>query len=435
MSNLRIALVICILILSFILRLHNYAEYPQRGASSDEYSYSFLGVSLLTKHVPISWSYFQVYKHKSDVTIRHLYFPIVYPYFDHTPLNGIVVGSWALLNGENNFEKIQLKTIRLVPIFLSMISSILVFLLGLRLYSYKIALWALFIYSTTTIFVMNGRVVFAENLLTPILLSAIYIFLHFQKRMTIHKSIVLGVFSGLGFWTKELGLCVFFTLLYLFISEKMKLRNTILFSIVSMTFVVLYILYGQYYDGELFWKIIGLQSARDIGPQTLLYIFSTPIIVNKFYNDGWYFLGFLAFFIAFLDYRKNKFLLVPSTIYFLLLIFSLTQKGEMGWYLIPLFPFMALFTAQALSEHIHAKTWFIFIFMLFIGLYEITYLYKLNFGLTATQFRVMMIILFAPLVLASALRKEKLFERISNFWFYIFLLGNVWITYSYIHPA
>src|SRR3989344_3403790 len=111
-----------ILVLGIILRFHNYDVYPQRGATSDEYTYSFLGQSLLTKGVPISWSYFDAYKNREDLTIDKLYFPIVWPYFDHPPLNGLVVALWAIARGETTFEQIQLSTIRLVPIALTTIS-------------------------------------------------------------------------------------------------------------------------------------------------------------------------------------------------------------------------------------------------------------------------------------------------------------------------
>src|SRR3989304_7973425 len=169
MNTKQILFVVLILLGSLVLRLHNYTVYPQRGATSDEYSYSFQGVSLLTQGIPISWSAFTAYRNRFDLTIDTIYFPMVSPYFDHTPLNGIVTGGWAILFGENSFEKITLGTIRLVPIILSMISSVLVFLLAQRLYGYDTGIWALVIYASVTTFVMNGRVVLAENLIAPIL--------------------------------------------------------------------------------------------------------------------------------------------------------------------------------------------------------------------------------------------------------------------------
>ena len=176
MTKIKITLVIFILLLGLILRLHNYSVYPQRGASSDEYTYSFLGISLLTKHIPISWSAFTAYKNLQHLTIDKLYFPIVYPYFDHPPFAGIIVGGWSILFGQDSFPEVNLKTVRLVPIFLSTVSQILVFLLAWKIFNFKTGVWALLIYSTTTIFAISSRVVFAENVLTPLMLLAIYLF-------------------------------------------------------------------------------------------------------------------------------------------------------------------------------------------------------------------------------------------------------------------
>ena len=431
----KIGIVIFILFISLVLRLHNYALYPQRGATSDEYTYTFLGISLIEEHVPISWSFFPDYKNKRDLAIKKLYFPIVYPYFDHPPLNGLLIGGWSILNGQDSFEKVELRTIRLVPIFLSMVSSMLVFLLGLRLYGYKTGVWALLIYTTTAIFVMNGRVVFAENLLTPLFLGAIYLFSLYKNSLTKGRVIMLSVLSGLSFLTKELGIAVFLSLLYLFISEKIKLKFILILIVITGLFVLSYLAYGAYYDWGLFWKIVIGQSSREVGPETLLMLTSTPIVVNKIYYDGWYFFGFLCLFFGFAQYKENKLFLVPSLVYFVLLIFSLTKIGEMGWYMIPLFPFMAILSARALVRGFEKHNLFIFNLFLFVGLYEIKYLYGANFGLTTTQFRIIFMIMILPLLLSLMFEKKQLFKIIGVTWFYLFIFGNILLTYNYIHPS
>ncbi len=434
-NKIRLATLILVLILGIILKLHNYSIYPQRGATSDEYSYSFQGVSLLTKGIPISWSSFTQYKNLRHLTINRLYFPIVYPYFDHTPLNGIVTGAWALAFQENTFEKIQLKTIRLVPIILSTISSLLVFLIGFKLFDYKTAIWALLIYSTTTIFAIQGRVVLAENLITPLLLGSIYAFIKFYKIINLQKTLLLGTLAGLTLWAKELGIVGFFSLLYFFTSERLKIKYTLLLIATFLFFVGLYIAYGIYFDAEVFWKILNQQSARIIGPDTLLYVLSNPILINKFYNDGWYFLGFFTFFSAFTSYKENKFILVPAAIYFLLLLFTLTQRGEMGWYIIPLFPFMSLFIAKFLVEQMQKVGFGIFPLLIFVGLYLVKYGYEANFGLTSFQFRLSLLILFLPIMLTVVFKKEKAYKFLSHFWFYAFIAANALLTYNYIHPS
>lgn len=435
MNKIKLFTFILILILGIVLKLHNYSIYPQRGATSDEYSYSFQGVSLLKKGIPVSWSAFTAYKNLRHLTINRLYFPIVYPYFDHTPLNGIVVGAWAIAFGEDTFEKIQLKTIRIVPIILSTISSVLVFLIGIKLFNYKTAIWALLIYSTTTIFSVQGRVVLAENLITPLLLSSIYALIKFYKKINLKKTLLLGTIASATFWAKELGIVAFLSLLYLFFSERIKIKYIFIFFLTFSFFITLYILYGVYYDADVFWKILNEQSNRIIGPETLLYITSTPIIVNKLYFDGWYFLGFITFFLSFLSYKENKFLIVPSGVYFLLLLFSLTKEGEMGWYIIPLFPFMSLFIAKFMVEQAQKIGFGIFLLLIFVGMYILKYGYEANFGLTPIQFRMALLILFLPVMLTVIFKKERAYIFLSHFWFYAFIAANIFLTYNYIHPA
>jgi len=427
--------VIFVLVLSLILRLHNYEQYPQRGATSDEYTYAFLGMSLLKDHIPISWSSFPVYENRRHLTIKKLYFPIVWPYFDHPPLSGFLTGGLSLLVGHDSFEKVDLKTIRLVPIFLSMLSSILVFLIAFRLYSYKTAAWALLIYATTTIFVINGRIALSENLLTPLFLLSLYLFSLFEKKISYIKAIMFGILSGLAFWTKELGIVIFLALFYLFKKNNLKLKPFVIFTAVSFLIIVSYFLYGAYYDWVLFIKIWSFQSGREIGPQTLHMLLNNPIIVNKPYMDGWYFFGFLSIFYSLLDLKKNKLIVVPSLLYFLLLIFFLTRHGEMGWYVIPLFPFMAIASAWILVESIENRNWHIFSLLLFVGMAQIKFLYEDIFGLTPGQFRIILVLLLGPLLVASLFNREKLFKILSNAWFYIFIIGNVILTYNYIHPA
>ena len=347
MKHARTFVLVLIFVMALILKLHNYSVYPQRGATSDEYTYSFMGVSLLTLGVPISWSNFNIYKNTYDLIIDNLYFPMVFPYFDHPPLNGILVGAWAIINGQNSFASIQLSTIRLVPIALSLISAILVYLLAKRWYDERIALWSLLIYTTATTFVINGRVVFAENLLTPLLLLSLYIYT-IRRVIKVHTAITLGVLAGLSIWTKELGVSVFLTFLYVFIHDRVPQRYLVMLTLTFLLFGVGYAAYGTYFGSQTFFGILMAQSSRPIGPQVLQTLINTPIIVNKPYFDGWYFLGFLCLFFACFDVARHKLLVVPAAIYFFLLIFSINQVGEMGWYMIPLFPYYYLLLTTAL---------------------------------------------------------------------------------------
>ena len=435
MTRTKIVAVVFILLISLVLRFHNYAIYPQRGATSDEYTYAFLGVSLLKDQIPISWSSFSAYKNREDLTINNLYFPIVWPYFDHPPLHGLLIGGWAILFGEDSFTKITLGTIRIVPIILATVSSILLFLLAESLYSYKVAIWSLLIYSTTTIFVMNNRVAVAENLISVFFLSAAYLIHKFPKRINYKKAILVGSICGLSLLTKILGIGAFFIALYLLISEKVKKKLIVVFCFAFLLFVGLLLGYAFYYDWDLFWQIQFLQGVRAIGPQTFLLLTQDPVIVNKVFYDGWYFIGFFSLFFSFFDYKKNKFIVIPFIIYFLLLLVSMTREGHSGWYMIPIFPFMSIAIGQLLRQIIDKASFLFIVFLLFVGMSEIHLLYEVPFGLNQFRFRLLMVLLFVPFLAVYLTGKKKLIRNFCNIFFYLFIIGNFVITFYYVHPS
>ncbi|KKR91524.1 MAG: hypothetical protein UU42_C0010G0019 [Candidatus Woesebacteria bacterium GW2011_GWA1_41_13b] len=428
------AIIGLVLLFGIFLKIHNYDIYPQRGATSDEYTYSFLGVSLLTKGIPISWSHFSGYKNREDLSIKGIYFPIVWPYFDHPPLNGLVVGWWSLLWGGNTFETIQLSVIRIVPIVLSTVSSLLIYLIARRRYGFQVGLWALLIYTTSTVMAIQGRVVLAENLLTPLLLSAIYLYDQ-KKRQTPMVAIALGIVSGLSLWTKEVGISVFLMLLALMIMDRTRIWHMATFIFVVMLFILGYVTYGMYYNSGIFWNIVTTQATREVGPKTLIYLLTTPIIINKIYYDGWYFLGFLSLFAGLLQAERLKVILVAAFTYFLLLLVLLTVGGEIGWYLIPLFPFMAIATSLLLVDSLKTDNWYVFALLLFVGFYLIEQIYQKNFGLTVGQFRLLTGVLFAPFIWATLLKKKNAFQDLGSLYFYSFIAGSAYLTYMYVHPA
>lgn len=429
--------VIIILLIGLNLRSHNYTQNPPRGASSDEYSYSFMGVSLLTSGAPTTWSNLQAYEKygakRKSITIDKIYFPLVTPYFDHPPLNGILVGMWAILNGENTFDKITLGTIRQIPIALGLLTSLLIFFLAKKVYNTKVAFWSLLIYTASPLIVMNTRTVFAENLVTPLFLLSLLI-INYTKKIALKHILMFALLSGLAFWAKEFGLVVFVSTLLLLIYHRTKRNYILIFSVVSIFLMALYPLYGYFYNWELYKAVIFTQSSRILGPNTLYTLFFHPIIVNKLYFDGWYLLGFVSFFAAFKNFSKHLHILLPAFAYFFIMLFFLNHEGEMGWYMIVMFPFMSILTAALLSESIKEKGWYIFVVSTFIGMFAAQYFLDLKYGLTNLMFRVFLIVLFLPLLTSYILRKNNVFIFLSNLWFYGLILLTMYITYYYIHP-
>lgn len=429
------AIVLCVLSLGLLLKFHNYSVYPQRGATSDEYTYSFLGLSLLTRGVPISWSYFGAYKHHMDLTIDRLYFPIVWPYFDHPPLNGILVASWALLNGERTFESIRLETIRLVPVALTTIGSVFLFLYIQSLYGFTTGLLALIIYSTATIMVVSSRVVMAENLLTPLFLFTLWYYDCAKKSVTMRSVLLLGILSGLAFWTKELGIAVALTLTSFAVYDRVKARRIFVVIFVTLASIGGYVSYGYHYDWNVFVSIVTAQATRVIGPQTFWMLTSTPVLINKVFYDGWYMFGFLCLFFCFSDVKRHIRLVLPFFVYFLLLLGSLTKEGEMGWYMIPVYPFMAAGTAVVTRDMLQKPTWITLVMLLIVGMSLIHYGLEVPFGLTQMRFRLLLGVFWVPYILAYLTKRYRVVILLQRVFLSIFFLTTITMTYTYIHPA
>src|SRR3989338_5565310 len=131
-----------IVILGFLLRSHNLYTWPREGATFDEYAWTWLGINLIQKQTPISWSSQPQYTNREHLIYRGARFFLVKPYLEHPPVFGLVVGSFALLNGARDMYDIDIKTIRPLALLLGVVSTVLVFLLTKELYDRKTAFFA-----------------------------------------------------------------------------------------------------------------------------------------------------------------------------------------------------------------------------------------------------------------------------------------------------
>ena len=423
-------IVISLLLLALALRFHNYSVYPQRGATSDEYAFAFQGISLLTKGVPIAWSAIPLYKNLSHLTIDGLYFPIVQPYLDHPPLFGLLVGAWAIFSRETAFEAVQLATIRIIPIVLSFISAVFLYLLAKNVYGERVARWSLAIYATATIFVVNSRVVVAESLLTPLFLAALWLVTRNSRKAGRLSLIIVGLLAAAAILTKILGLVVWISVAVILLYRRASVKQMVMMTAVASIGALALYLYGKAYDEKFFWAIQSYQGMnRILGPNTIWMIIGSPSIVNKIFYDGWYLWGLFALGAASIDIRKNLIIVVPAFLYLLLLAISVNETDIHGWYLIPLFPFLAIAGGRLLVDSIENARWTLFVWATLIGVSLIEPLYGEPFGLTPSVYRWLIGIILS-LALASLWRK-----RIGYGLALFYILGTAIATLQYVHPA
>lgn len=127
----KLIVLIGIIGLAVSVRKRNYAEIPIPGQSVDEYSYSWVGMSLIETGVPVGISGLKGYPNQIDKYInvnRFMQFipsdplAINYPWMDHPPLLGLITGGYAYSQGARVFEDSVTVFIRKPIILISSIS-------------------------------------------------------------------------------------------------------------------------------------------------------------------------------------------------------------------------------------------------------------------------------------------------------------------------
>ncbi|MBI4066597.1 glycosyltransferase family 39 protein [Candidatus Gottesmanbacteria bacterium] len=429
-------IVTSLLLLTVALRLHNYAVYPQRGATSDEYAFAFQGISLITHGIPTAWSAIPLYKDVRHLIVDGLYFPVVRPYLDHPPLFGLLIGLWAILARQTTFEVVRLATIRVIPIVLSLISSVFLYSLAKSVYGERVARWSLAIYATTTLFVVNSRIVVAESLVTPLWLAAVWMITRKQKKADRSPFIILGLLAAAAILTKVLGVVVWLSVVVILVYRRVPIRRIVFATGTAFVGVLVLYLYGRAYDEKLFWAIQSYQGmSRILGPKTIWTILGTPSIVNTIYYDGWYFWGLFAVGVASLDIRKNITVVVPAFLYVLLLMVSVNETDIHGWYFIPLFPFFALAGGWLLIESIENARWTLLVWAVLVGASLIHALYALPFGLTPSVYRWLMGIMLTLVVVSLLTQSTVWRRRIGYGTAILFIVATAIATLRYIHPT
>ena len=167
------------------LREYSYSEVPNPGETNDEYSFAWLGMSLLSDGYPIAWSGIPGYKTTDykRINVDGIFddrpekpdFPINSPWFDHPPLFGLVTGGYAYFKGIRDFADASVIIIRRPMLKIAALTSFLIFILGWKLLGWVKGLLASLLYSTIPLVVISSRLALAENGYIPLfLLSAIF---------------------------------------------------------------------------------------------------------------------------------------------------------------------------------------------------------------------------------------------------------------------
>lgn len=370
-----IVLLASILILGNRLREYSYASVPNPGEALDEYSFGWLGLSLIQNKYPIAWSGISAYE-KHDFRVINVdglfdkdpsrpLLAIDKPWFDHPPAFGLVTGGYAYLKGVRNFADASVIILRRPMLKIAILTTVLIFILGSKLYGLWLGLFASLLYSTIPTVVISNRLALAENGYVPLFLGAvIFAYYYIEKKKYIYW-IAACILAGIAllFKLSAIAIAVFLVLLSLLYggAKKGKLVKVAVLSVVIP--LGLFTLYGAIFDWNLFMRVALTNSQRFFGAGS--EIFHSAVVrstITKNLTDGWILLGWISLFIvSFREWKKEKsgtILVLACLSYFS--IFLIFGSETYGWYRFPFYPFLVIASARVLINLLSSPNIFLF---------------------------------------------------------------------------
>lgn len=329
---------VLITLLGAVLRIYNYDSFPPDHWTADEYAFAWSGMSLIQDHVPTGWSWLTptddfptIYWEEKGSRYR-----IVTPWFDHPPLFSLLIGMTAILGGAKEFFDCSLTVMRIPSLWMGIVSIILFYILGKKLFNTHVAVISSLIFATNPNTVYLSRLAISENLIIFLSLVVTLLFLEYYQTS---KSVYLysaAILAGITPLVKVTGIFLVCFLIVLLIYQKKWLESLIVLLIGAVGFS-LYYLYGWIYDFELFKKIMEEQTNRFVDFAILKYL----ILPSVFFEDGWLCFSWLTLIPVFKlgEKIKAQVIALPILIYSLLLVASGAQSHYFAWYTIPFYPF------------------------------------------------------------------------------------------------
>lgn len=431
--RLKYLAVLLILILGFWLRADKLTTWPRHGATFDEFAWTWLGINLIQQRVPVSWSRHPQYNNTELIKYQGAAFQLVNPYLEHPPLFGLVAGSFAILNGAKDMYHVTLDNIRPLALILGVLSVLMVFLLAKELYGINVGIISSLLYATVPTVVVGSRIVQNENFLIPMWLLSLYLLAkHFKtkSRWMRNLAILTAAFMPLA----KVPWLVAPISISLILAFKRRLKESFAALGISILVFSSFIVYGIYYDKELFFSLWRLQMARyDLSFSGIMPVFTSPLLVDRYYLDGWIYFGFFSIFLLMQDLKKHIFILFPFLSYLLIFVLGIPDEPGHGWYRYPFYPFVIIAIALFLKDYFSKNHLLTLFFLLLVGLSLFQLTWMPVFGFSYVVLRAV-IFIYSLTLIPIFIKSEKLKKPVMVLSYIIFIsliIMNIWAVLIY----
>lgn len=360
-----IGFALLILILGFYLRFRNQALVPLPGESTDEYSNSWVGLSLIQLGLPVGRSGLLGYGGSDPryINVDRIYsttagggpLGINRPWLDHPPLLPLITGGYAYLSGARVFEDATARIIRKPMLIIGVVNVALVGLLTFQLVGTWAAFLAMALFASSPLMTITSRMIQGENgVIIAFLASLVFLNSYLERKKKIFLWLA-ALAAGGALLFKVSGIAVALT--GAFILRK-RFWEAALFLTVSLSFLALFFVYGAAFDWHTFVLVWQSNSTRpyDIGFGSLFSLLTTTkITVAKHLTEGWPLAGWISIFILLAKKQRRLFYFVVLPVLIYLIIFLLMGGSSYGWYRLPFMPFLFIAVAVMLADGFRAR--------------------------------------------------------------------------------
>lgn len=351
---LPILLLLAVIVYGIWARFHLYSEIPFPGDNMDEYSNTWVGLSLIRLGVPVgnsglpgyyAYDYRYINADRVFTTGENTAQVISYPWLDHPPLTSLLTGGYSYLKGARNFEDVALAIARRPMVFFACFSLILLAVFSYLLFGPMVSLIATAAYAFSPYVIISSRLIQGENGYLPLMLATLIFLCLYEKRKKFGWLIAAAVLAGMATLFKLSAVSIIITGVILLLrqsQERKTVRAALTFFLVASSITFLYFIYGLAQDPRLLLAITSFnaQRAYGIGASAIFKLITQSLITGRGLEDGWKLAGMISMFALVARARIDKalaYIVVPFFVH--LAVYLLFGSLPYGWYTYPFWPF------------------------------------------------------------------------------------------------
>jgi hypothetical protein len=332
------------------IRAYHIDQAPAHNDTTDEYAWTWSGMTLLQTGVPHAWSNLAAYtERREQIDWRGHRYKLVQPWLDHPPLYSLYAGGWMLALGYRDMFEVDFRTMRLGTLPLSAASFVLLTAVLGRLLPPAEVLVSLLLYAVLPPIVLHQRLVVSENLCVPLTLGCLLLLLVQRERFSYARTAAILLLASLLALTKvaALSASVFLTVWALItLSGRARWLTAGALVVGTCLGIAAYLAYGHNLDAELFAAVLTNHHDRFRGFTGMELLVAEPKLVTKPIKD---LIAILAGALALSSLGSSRMSAwgLAVLVYGACMAFFVDEHHVFGWYYIPLYPWLC--TALAVS--------------------------------------------------------------------------------------